>query len=104
MDGISLTHHNTGPLRKVVQYIIIAVKSQDILQSPALSALVTMDNFRGQLITPINCLFEAHNIDVCVLPPNTIDLLQPLDIAVNMPAKDFLKHRFEELYSSEVTK
>ena len=32
------------------------------------------------------------------------DLLQPLDIAVMKPAKDYLKRRFEHWYSSEVTK
>lgn len=31
-------------------------------------------------------------------------MLQPLDIAVNKPAKDFLKRKFEQWYSEEVTK
>ena len=52
-------------------------------------ALVIMDNFKG-------------NIHVCLLPPNTTDLLQPMDIAVNKPAKDFLKRNFEEWYSEKI--
>ena len=69
-----------------------------------LSALVIVDNFRGKVTTPVIRLLEEHNIHVCLLPPNTTDLLQPLDIAVNKPAKDYLKRRFKDWYSSEVTK
>ena len=52
----------------------------------------------------MNSLLEANNIHVCLLPPNTTDQLQPLDISVNKPAKDFLKRKFEEWYSGEITK
>ena len=83
--------------------IIPYVKSQrNILQGLALSAPVITDNFKRQLTTPINHLLEAHNIDVCLLPPNTTDLLQPPDIAVNKPVKDDMKRKFEDWYSSEV--
>ena len=42
------------------------------------SALVIMDNFKGQ-ITPVmfSCL-EEHNIFPYLLPPNTTDRLQPI--------------------------
>ena len=39
-----------------------------------------------------------------LLPPNTTDSLQPMDVSVNKPAKDFLKRCFEEWYSGEVMK
>lgn len=68
------------------------------------SALVIMDNFKGQITSGVNTLLESHNIHVCLLPPNTTDLLQPMDISVNKPAKDFLKRKFEDWYSKEVTK
>lgn len=67
-------------------------------------ALVIMDNFKGQITAAINSLLEANNINVCLLPANTTDLLQPMDISVNKPAKDFLKRKFESWYSDEVTK
>lgn len=67
-------------------------------------ALAIMDNFKGQVTTKINNLLEANNIHVCLLPPNTTDVLQPMDISVNKPAKDYLKRKFEEWYSGEVTK
>ena len=49
-------------------------------------------------------LLESQNIHTCLLPPNTTDLLQPLDLSVNKAVKDFLRQCFEEWYSKEVTK
>ena len=57
-------------------------------------ALVVMDNFKGQITESINSLLDMHDIHVCLLPPNTTDRLQPMDIAVNKPAKDYLKAQF----------
>ena len=68
------------------------------------SALVIMDNFKGQITLKINNLLETNNINVCLLPANTTDLLQPTDISVNKPAKDFFKRKFERWYSDEVMK
>lgn len=63
-----------------------------------------MDNFKGQVTSAVNSLLEAHNIHVCLLPANTTDQLQPMDISVNKPAKDLLKKKFEEWYSNKVMK
>ena len=52
-------------------------------------ALVIMDNFKGQITSAISELLEANNIPVVLLPPNTTDSLQPMDLSVNKPAKDF---------------
>ena len=89
----------------IKEIIVPYVESQrDALGDPNQAALVIMDNFTGQVTTTINQLLEAHNINVCLLPANTTDLLQPMDIAVNTPAKDFLKRKFEHWYSDEVMK
>ena len=63
-----------------------------------------MDNFKGQVTPRINSLLESHNIQVCLIPPNTTDVLQPMDISVNKPAKHFLKNKFDHLYSGKITK
>ena len=47
-------------------------------------------------------LLDAHNIHVCLLPANTTDRLQPMDISVNKLAKDFLKRQFDQWYSEQV--
>jgi hypothetical protein len=67
-------------------------------------AMIIMDNFKGQVTVAVNSLLEANSIHVCLLPPNTTDRLQPLDISVNKPAKDFLKRKFEDWYSGEIMK
>lgn len=67
-------------------------------------AMVIMDNFKGQITTSVTELLETNNIHVCLLPPNTTDLLQPMDVSVNKPAKDFLKSRFQDWYSEQLAK
>lgn len=61
-----------------------------------------MDNFKGQIAPSVVSLLEENNIQVCLIPPNTTDRLQPLDISVNKPAKHFLKQKFQEWYSDQI--
>ena len=68
------------------------------------TALVIINNFKGQVTQLVIQLLEDHNVHVCTLPPNTTDLLQPMDISVNKPAKDYLRAHFDEWYSQEVMK
>lgn len=65
-------------------------------------AVVIMDNFKGQVTTAVNELLEENNIHVCLLPANTTDCLQPMDLSVNKPAKDFLRQKFQEWYAHQV--
>ena len=68
------------------------------------AALVIFDNFKGQVSASVTRLLESNNIHVCLLPPNITDVLQPMNVAVNKPAKDFIKRQFEQWYSEEVMK
>ena len=47
-------------------------------------------------------LLDAHNIHVCLLPANTTNRLQPMDISVNKPANNLLKRQFDQWYSEQV--
>lgn len=67
-------------------------------------AVVIMDNFKGQITKPVQALLDENNIHVCLLPPNTTDRLQPMDVSVNKPAKDFLRRKFEEWFTEEIVK
>lgn len=52
------------------------------LRCDSAAALVIIDNFKGQITPAVNNLLESNNIHTCLLPPNTTDCLQPLDISV----------------------
>ena len=66
------------------------------------AALVIMDNFKGQITESIFSLLDSNNIHVCLLPSNTTDRLQPMDISVNKPAKYHLRDQFNQWYSERV--
>lgn len=63
-----------------------------------------MDNFKGQITQAVFSLLDTNNINVCLLPPNTIDQLQPMDLSVNKSFKSCLRNKFAEWYSNEVMK
>ena len=88
----------------IKEIIIPYVDRQRELLEEEKPALVIMDNFKGQITSAVNALLEKNNIHVCLLPPNTTDRLQPLDVSVNKPAKDILKQQFEDWYTAEIIK
>ena len=49
------------------------------------TALVIIDDFKGQVTESVIQPLEDHNVHMWTLPPNTTDLLQPMDISVNKP-------------------
>ena len=87
-----------------IDYIIIPYVDgvRDLIGDHTKPAVVIMDNFKGQTTESVKNLLEDHNIHTCYLPPNTTDLLQPMDISVNKPAKDYVKRQFQEWYSRKV--
>ena len=107
-SGWDITHSpkHWSTEETMLQYIsnIIAPYVENVrhLLGDRKPAIVIIDNFKAQITAPVNALLEEHNIHVCLLPPNTTDLLQPMDISVNKPAKDFLKRKFQEWYSNQV--
>ena len=76
---------------------------RELKQDDNASALVIMDNFKGQVTSGIHSLLEENNIFVALLPPNTTDLLQPLDLAVNKPAKSYLRQQFQDWYAKQIS-
>ena len=65
--------------------------------------LIIIGNFKGRITSTMTELLESNNIHVCLLPPNMTDQLQPMDLSVNKPAKEFLNCCFEGLYTEQVT-
>lgn len=65
-------------------------------------ALVIMDNFKGQVTPGVLKLLQDNDIHVCRLPPNTTDRLQPMDVSVNKPIKQFLRNKFEDWFTQKI--
>ena len=60
------------------------------------------DEFRGQITVDVIANLRQHHFEIVLLPPNCTDCLQPLDVSVNKPAKDFLKSKFQEWYALQI--
>ncbi|XP_011408602.1 PREDICTED: uncharacterized protein LOC105315598 [Amphimedon queenslandica] len=67
-------------------------------------ALVLFDVFRGQCTDQVFKILEENNIFYVLIPPNCTDRLQPLDLSINKPAKDFMKRQFQNWYASIILK
>ena len=74
----------------------------EIMYTATTPGVIIIDNFKGQVTEKITTLLEKCNLHVCLLPANTTDLLQPMDISVNKPAKSFLRKQFAEWYSEQL--
>ena len=73
-------------LQYIGHIIILYVENiRQMLYNEMTSGLIIMDNFKGQITEKVNDLLEENHLHVCLLPPNTTDLLQPTDISVNKP-------------------
>ena len=65
-------------------------------------ALLLFDNFKAQCTQELLTLLDDNFINVLLIPPNCTDRLQPMDISVNKPAKDFLRGEFKSWYAKQV--
>ena len=79
-------------------------KRKELGLSSEHSAVVLFDVFKGQCVESIFKLLDDNNILYVLVPANCTDKLQPLDLIVNKPAKDFMKSRFQEWYSGIIRK
>ena len=77
-------------------------KRQELQLASFYPALVIFDNFKAQCTAEILQMLDDHHIYVVLLPPNCTDRLQPMDLSVNKPAKDFLRKEFNTWYSKQV--
>ena len=84
VDGNDLAEHIVDPYIQSVQVL---------LYTPTTPGVIIMDNFKGQVTDKVISLLEKCHLHVCLLPANTTDLLQPMDVSVNKPAKSFLNKR-----------
>lgn len=91
----------------MVQYIEYIIEPYvrsvwELMYTAMTPGVIIMDNFKGQVTEKVTTLLEKCNLHGWLLPANTTDLLQPMDISVNKPAKSFLKKQFSEWYSEQL--
>ena len=67
-------------------------------------ALALFDVFKGQCTAKVLALLEENNILFVTIPNNCTDRLQPLDLSVNKPAKDFVRAKFRDWYGNQICK
>ena len=64
-------------------------------------SLIIMDTFKGEDNDVILDLCEKHMCQVVIVPHNLSNKFQPLDIAINKPAKSFISHKYNEWFSKQ---
>ena len=67
-------------------------------------ALMVMDVFTGQMTEDVVKHYQDNNILIVNVPRNMTKYYQPLDLTVNGYCKKFLKRKFIQWYSAEVTR
>ena len=80
----------------------IKQKRLDLKLSDNYPALVLFDVFKGQCTDSFLNLLRSNHILYVFVPPNCTDKLQPLDLTINKPAKEYLHHKFQNWYSQQV--
>ena len=56
-----------------------------------LSSLYIFDNFKVQLAAQVLELLKNNHVETVFVPSNCTDQLQPFNLSVNKPTKDFLR-------------
>ena len=67
-------------------------------------ALAIFDHFKGQFTDGVRKALQEHNIHSVLIPAGYTGELQPMDISVNKVVKSFLRSKFSQWYSDELTK
>ncbi len=98
---------NEATMKDYVNHVILPYVSQkrkELGLSSKQAAIVIFDYFKGQCLPSIFKLLEDNDIFYVLVPANCTDRLQPLDVSVNKPAKDFMKQKFQEWYANIILK
>ena len=63
---------------------------------PHQSSLVIFDRFKAQCTATVLEVLAENHVLVALVPENCTDRLQPLDISINKPVKEFLRKQFHD--------
>ena len=96
---------NEETMKLYVEEIIVPYvqqKSEQLSLDDDHPELDIFDVFKGQCTDEVLKILKDNYIEHVLVPANCTDRLQPLDISVNKPAKEFLRGKFQEWYASQI--
>lgn len=64
-------------------------------------SLLALDAFKGHLTNDVQSRLRKRNTDCAIIPGGMTSQLQPLDVSINKPFKNYLKHEYDEWLSSD---
>ena len=73
---------------------MLIVKREELALPSSYPARVVYDRFKAQCTDGMLQLLRENHIDSLLIPASCTDQLQPLDVSVNKPAKEFLRKSF----------
>lgn len=56
--------------------------------------ILILDRCTSHLSSKLKNLLERHNIEIIFIPSGATSILQPLDVSINKPFKDFFRKNF----------
>ena len=98
---------NKEKMKDYLKEIIIPYVEQThkvLILPPDHAAHALFDVFKDQQTESITAILKANNIIIVPTPANCTDHLQPMDLSVNISAKDFMCSRFRDGYATKVQK
>ena len=93
--NVTYTPNHWSNEEKMIEYIqkiilpYVKAKRKHMKLCPTHPAMAIYDEFKDQLTPAVFTLLEENDILDIKVPPNCIDCLQPMDLAVNKAVKDF---------------
>ena len=87
---------------KLILLPYVESKRTELSLGSSYPALVIFDRFKAQCTERILKILDDNNIRLAIVPANCTDRLQPLDVSVNKPAKEYLRRQFQLWYSDQV--
>ena len=96
---------NEDTMKTYIKEIIVPYvkqKREQLKLSADHPALAIFDVFKGQWTEEVLQILEDNNIERVCVPANCTDRLQPLDVSINKPAKEFLRGKFQDWYAGQI--
>ena len=93
-------HHKRKELKLAADYPALVINARRMRTRGNYDSLFLISSQARELLK----LLEDNSIYFVMVPANCTDRLQPTDVSVNKPAKNFLRQQFQEWYAEKICK